>query len=138
MTQTNATSRWREVEAILRGKAYGTLDNDPQVLLEGDGGPVGAEADVIMARLLGFDDQIVEDGWRLRRVEPVLFMPIMPVLRLTTATEPGLTLPRTAEYVLQSGWARCPIAAEYAPPDVQVGPPTFTFDVLYVRYRRRS
>lgn len=123
------SERWEHFEAALRERAYAAIDHDPQVLLEEDGGPLGQTADVILARLIGFDDEIVHDGWRLRRVEPVL------LAVESTEVVPSMT---AATYRLQSSYVRTRASAMNGmPPDVTPGPDA-TFDVLYLRYRRRS
>lgn len=131
-------SLWEQAERSARHKAYRTLDNDPRILLEGDGWPGGVKAEVYLARLFGYDDEIVADVVRLPRPEPVYFLPIASRLGLGVADE-GPTEPpiRKATYVLQSGFALVTLAAEYAPPDVKLRD-DFTFRVLYLRYRRRE
>lgn len=136
MATTN--ERWMRMEAALRERAYAVIDNQPEVLLEGDGGPVGMKADVILARFLGFDDQIIQDGYRLQRVEPEWLMPIHP--RMTARAQPDpppMPMMRTARYVLQSGYVLHHLSGEYAPADVSVDLTTLQFSVLYLRYRRR-
>lgn len=133
------TSMWAEVEPVMRERAYRRLDNDPQVLLEHDGGPLDIKADVILARLIGFEDEIVQDAVRLSSVMPVYRLPLLPRGQFAMSEDtapPSLNL-RAAEYVLQSGYVAVNLAPEYAPPEITVGPPTFTFKVLYLRYRRR-
>jgi hypothetical protein len=127
------TSLWDEAEPVIRERAYRTLDNDPMILFEGDGGP-GGGVEIYLARLFGLDGEIVEDGVRLREPLSVIRLPIAP--RLTLADEPEPRLLRTADYVQQSGFVVVPLAAEYAPPGVELLP-DFTFRVMYLRYRRR-
>lgn len=137
---TVVMSRWEEFELALREQAYGTIDADPRLLLETDGGPVGMKADVIFARLIGMDDNIVQDGWRLPRVEPYLLMPIPLSRRERMANyEPTVAdaVLRTAKFVLQSGFAHTRVSGEYAPPGVSLDS-DFMFDVLYLRYKRRA
>lgn len=129
---------WDQAEPVARRKAYRTIDNDPMVLLEGDGGPGGIKAEVYMARLFGYEEEIVADGMRLRRPEPVILMPLhRRQSLLTDETEPLLPSLRAATYVMQSGFAVVTLAAEYAPADVTLQD-DFTFRVLYLRYRRRD
>lgn len=132
--------RWAEVERELREQAYGTLYMDPQILLERDGGPEGLHAELIYARLFGFDDEVVRDGWRLPRVEPVLYLPIMSSLRAVFA-EPSADVvfqpTRRATYRLQAAYALVAVHGEFAPAGVPLRP-DFTFRVLYLRYRRRA
>ncbi len=133
------TTLWQQVEPILREKAYASLDHDPQSLLDGDAGGFQADVEVIMARLIGFDDQIVEDGWRLERVEPVLLLPLFQKMTLARAAAPVSTsMPRAARYVLQGGYAIAPLDPMYAPPGIRPNMTTWTVRVLYLRYRRRS
>lgn len=129
---------WEHAEPCLRKRAYATLDANPESLLDGDAGGVSTPADVIMARLIGFDDQIVADGWRLTRPEPVLLMPIPERLSATMIDPQPFTMPRTARYVLQRGHAVVPLDGMYAPPGVTPDPQTLLVRVLYLRYRRRS
>lgn len=131
--------RWAEYEAVLRKQAYRTIESDPQVLLEHDSGGPGIAADLIYARLLGYDDEIVQDGWRLRRIEPVLLLPIFPRMSLAESDVLGPGVTRSATYALQSGYALVSVHAEVAmpPAGVRVGPDG-TFRVLYLRYRRRG
>lgn len=137
MSDTASMSLWEQVEPIARDKAYRTIERDPQILLEGDGGPGSMQAEVYMARLFGFEDEIVADGVRLRRPEPVYFMPISSGPAWMRADEDMQPAPiRTASYVMQSGFALVTLAAEYAPPGVTLRD-DFTFRVLYLRYRRR-
>lgn len=135
--QTVPVSHWERMEPTLRHRAYRTIESDPQVLLEADGGPVGMQAEVVLARLLGFEDEVVQDGLRLAQVVPDLRVPLPASLSLLSSDSVQPQPIRTATYVLQSGFALTKVAAEYAPPGVEVGN-DFTFRVLYVRYRRRS
>lgn len=129
-------SEWTELEPLLRERAYRTLDSDPQVLFEHDGGPDYLDADVFLARLIGLDDEIVEDGMRLRRLESVILLPIHRGFSLFDDGPAEPTL-RTAEYVLQSGWAILSVALPYPiPPGVEPRPDG-TVRVAFLRYRRR-
>lgn len=44
-----------------------SLDSQPESLLEGDGGPVGRKADLILARLIGF---VLQNGYATYRLAP--------------------------------------------------------------------
>jgi len=127
---------WEEMEPVLREQAYRTIDHDPRSLLEVDGGPEGLRADVYMARLLGLDDDIVKDGWRLPRAEPHLRLPLFQRVTLAVPDEMLYPTLRTARYELQSSFCTLRVAAEYLPPDVKVGP-DFVATFAYLRYRRR-
>lgn len=133
-------SRWTEVEAFMRQKAYRAIDRDPQILFERDGGPVGLDADLFHARLIGFEDEIVSEMW-IRGAEPTILMPIpqRPVVLRSDATSLRYEMEtsRVARYELQSGYAVLSVEAEYNPP-VEKLRPDFTARVAYLRYRRRS
>jgi len=134
---TVMTGRWELVEPILREKAYGTIDNDPQVLLADDAGGLGIDADLFHARLIGFDDQIDAEMW-VRRAESDIYVPLPPKLTpidfdIETMT-PEL---RKAVYKLQSGWVVMTVNGEDAPPHIELRP-DFTIRVAYLRYRRRG
>jgi hypothetical protein len=131
----DSMGEWQHVEPILREQAYAVINNDPYMLLETEGWPGGMEADVILARLLGFDEQ-VEHDWRIPRVESVLLTPI-PERLSVLAQEPERTPLRTARYNLLSNYARMSVDGRYAPADVTLGA-DFRFSVLAVRYRRVS
>jgi hypothetical protein len=130
---------WDEIKPTLLDMMQAKIDAIPESLLERDGGPVGMKADVILARLIGWDEETV-DTWRIQGVVPVLFRAIPTSLRSTLGMEPPATgiISPTAEFVLQSCYATYRLDARYAPADVKIGPPTFDFSVLYVRYKRRS
>lgn len=139
MPETDVMSMWKEAEAYFVERMLATIEGDPQVLLETDGGPVGATADIVLALLYGFDEQ-VDAYWRLNG--PVPWMLRRPIIRRLTAVQPDddptdATL-RTADYRLQSSYARTTIAdPRLLPPDVKLAPPMFECSVLLVRYRRR-
>jgi hypothetical protein len=128
---------WEQVEPILRQRAYATLDNDPQSLLSGDGG-CSEVADVYMARLIGFDDQLIDDI-RVERPMDVILAPIPERLSIAAfACEPYAPTFRTARYVLQSGYVKLDVSAEHAPAGVRPRMQDLMFSVIYLRYRRRS
>jgi hypothetical protein len=142
------TDFWRDIEPALRGQAYGSIDADPQILLEGDGGPSGLDADIFMARLIGYDDQIIED---------TIIPHIVDQLLRATRTVNPLPLDGTSHdaiwcvddvraepmtlreaYVLQSGYATATWSLECGPmPDVKPRPDG-TIRIAYLRYRRRA
>ncbi len=139
MDRTTQDSEAKAFEERLRAICAGTLDNDPSILLETDGVPVGQTADVILARLIGFDDEIVDDTLQLSRVEPSLRLPVSEPVRVVDPMPMEYTPPRTARYVLQSGFTRATLDGMYARLfGVRVGPPTCTASVLFVRYKRRA
>lgn len=134
-------TRWTGIERIMRERAYRTIERDPQILLETNGGPVGLDADLIYARLIGFEDEVVQDGLRLSEAVATLRVPIprRPLFVREDAdsvlweTEPT----RVALYELQSGFATLSVSGEYLPPVEQLRPDN-TARVAYLRYRRRS
>lgn len=131
---------WRsDIMPVLIERMNDVIINSPEMLLETDGGPVGARADVVLARLLGPDDQVMDDMWLTDRAVPAVWRsPIMPKLTLAEPDPVDIPSVREAEYVLQSGYVEMWIAQpELLPPGVVVRPPDFRARVLYVRYRRR-
>lgn len=130
-------SEWDEMLAIGIDRAYATIEHDPGFLLETDGGPVGAKAGIVVARLYGFDDQL-DDEVRLTEALGVYRRPIYQRTVLAEPDPSPLDQPSVARYRLQSAWARFHLAAEMgAPPDVPIDPATFAVSVLCLRYRRR-
>lgn len=117
---------WDEVEPLLRERAYRTADP-----LSGDCGPVHLDADLIFARLFGFDGQVDRDGLQLPVLLPDLHLPIPHIETFT-----GETLTAAARYVLQSGAITATVPAVDAPEGMRLRA-DFTFKVAYVRYRRR-
>lgn len=118
--------------------ALSALERDPQALLEVDGGPVGATADIVVGMLIGFDGQ--REGWvRLERALPDVYAPLAPTLRQMLAdperypvSSPSV---RTARYALRSGWSRIALSAEDVP---GVAPNRRgQVELLVLRYRRR-
>lgn len=130
---------WTRFEEVLYSKLEGTINADPRVLLETDGGPVGRKADIILARLYERDEQAVRD-LRLSRVETEILvpLPVTPLMSVDPIGPDDFVFPKAARFVLQSSFAEMKVSAEYAPPWLTVGPPDFLFSVLFVRYRRRA
>lgn len=130
---------WSDVEPMLRDRLMRTIENDPQVLLEVDGGPVGMTADIILATLYGFDEQI--DGkWRIPSVTPDLLRPLNHRLTLDTPDGPPSPTFPVARYVLQSSYASLKVSPVSLPlpADVKIVPPDFLATVLVVRYKRKA
>jgi hypothetical protein len=126
---------WDQIEPTLLDLMQAKIDAMPESLLESDGGPVGIKADVILARLIGWDEETVAT-WRIREVAPILFRPLS--LPQFIKWSGGGIISRRAEFVLQSCYATYQLDPRYAPADVRIEPPTFSFSVLYVRYKRRN
>lgn len=93
-----------------------------------------------MARLVGFDDQIDEDGMRLAKPEPFLLRAIPRRLTYSAADAAPVTADafKVARYACQQGYAMVPLDPMYAPPGVAYDMTTHTVRVLYLRYRRRQ
>lgn len=85
---------------------FATIDNDPQVLLETKGGPVGLTADVIVARLFGYDEQIDHEWVLSGRIPPVLLTPIIHRPMMVAFDGDAMPSIDSATYHLQSIWAQ--------------------------------
>ncbi len=125
-----------KAEVLACDLAYRTIDQDPRVLLEADASHISADADFVIARLLGFDDQVVEDHLRLSKALPVLRVPIPQGIRawMEESTFPTSAM-RIAEYRLQSVFVVVSVAAEVV--GKLVDRSDGTIKILCVRYRRR-
>lgn len=123
--------------AALREQAYAMIENQPEYLLEHAGGPRGIEADIISARLVGFDDEIDED-WLIQDIVGVLRRPIVPRSWLSFDGAPLLA--SVATYELQSNYATTTVANGAAPVEWLrfLKPPDFIVRLLFLRYRRVS
>jgi hypothetical protein len=135
-----SATTWDEIRLVLRERVYATLDDTPESLLETDAASA-LPADVYFARLIGFDDEIVQDGWRLpggTAPTPILRLPLMRRMTLATGPDPSATMLNVAVYRLQSGSVVTPISAETAlVPGVEPDFRTFVTRVGWLRYRRR-
>lgn len=123
---------WADVERSLRQRAYATLDDDPRILLETDA-VFTVHADLIYARLFGFEDEIVRDGMQLTRAEPMILLPIPP--RIPLDGHRDLTGLGMARYMLQSAFTVLTVTGEPGPPQHPAGAPV---RVAYLRYKRRA
>lgn len=132
---------WTEFDRMFRDMLTARVEQDPEVLLEHDGGPVGLKADVIFATLYGMDEQI-EAEWRIPRVEPYLLMPLRERVTIAAPEPTAMPTMRTARYELQSNWATMNVSYSTLigswPADVKPDPTTLMVRVALVRYRRRS
>lgn len=93
-------------------QAFATLTRQPEYLLMGDGGRRDT-ADIIAARLYGFDEQ-VDAEWYLPEVRDCLLRPLRShgsYMAASAAEIPTGRL-RTAEYRQQSWWSTTRIDAE--------------------------
>lgn len=133
---------WAEVEPAIRDSAYRRIDADPQILLEDDS-EFELEADLIYARLFGFDGEVVHDGRPLFTVVPKILVPIVTPARVSLGgtNQPEDTIDyetyRYAAYHLQSTHITLRVSGEYGPPVAQLAD-DHTATVAYLRYRRRS
>lgn len=130
--------RWDDLIVHLRDEAYATLDADPMSLLDADGAP-GVKADLYSARLVGMDDNVVDDWW-IPDPRPELMAPIRPAPRLIADDDPTHSPPPHARYVLQGAYATSTVAADYlidAPRTLvpKIQPEGVT--IAFLRYRRR-
>lgn len=145
------SERWAQVEPTLRDRAYKRIDDMPELLLEHDAW-FTLDADIIYARMFGFEDEIVEDRLRLTKVEPAIFMPIFQsttrmIQEATDAAfldkagifsvDMGIAPMRAAEYRLQSCFVTMSVSGMHDPPVEQLRDDG-TVTVAYLRYRRRS
>ncbi len=130
---------WAEFEPALRYRMDAVIEARRPIADDTDGGPVGLDADVILARLIGHDGQVDDDTLRLPDVPQSVDVPLR--LRPTPAIDPDPTAAqpaRVARYVLQSGFATTNVDASGHPVPEGVTPgPTCLFSVAFVRYRRR-
>lgn len=115
-------------------KAYRTIEQQPEYLLEHDGGPQFETADIIVARLIGLDDEIVDQVF-LDRPLPVWRMPAAQAPTFVLDDGPVYEPLKVVEFQLQSNYATAWLDAIHAPPGT-AGPPTFRAKVLCLRYRR--
>lgn len=97
---------WKDVEPVIRERLWRHLDegNTEWLLQMRDGGPVGLDADVYLARLIGFEDEIVAD-LRLDRARPEWLLAIPERVAVAQSEPVDYSPMRTARYVLQSPWA---------------------------------
>jgi hypothetical protein len=129
---------WEQVRPTLVHQMLATLEDDPRILLETDGGPVGLKADVYLAVLIDLDEQI-HDVVRITRAEPVWLQPIMQKVswRVEAADpSPGSPAFNVARYILQSFYATYKMDHQYAPSHVRPDS-RFQFTVALLRYKRR-
>lgn len=135
------TMAWQDFEPILRDRLTRHIEAQPELLLEHTGGPEGLKADVILATLYGFDEQ-VDAMWRVPRVESVLLRPLPQPLSAAVSEADLMPMMRTARYDLQSNWATLNLDWLHyraaLPPDVRPAPGTLLVSVAMVRYRRTS
>lgn len=141
---------WEHTERRAREEAYATINADPQLLLEEDSW-FDVDADLIYARLIGFDDEIVRDGMPLSKVPREIRMPILQssrrlfreaedeaFLNRLGIFDPALLMPPApAVFRLQSGSATIRVSGELCPPVEQLRDDN-TAVLAYLRYRRRS
>lgn len=141
---------WAEVEPTIRDRAYRRIDAMPEILLETDSW-FTLDADLFYARLIGYDDEIVQDGVLLPKVEHDIFVGINQPLdyelladdaflhKAGIATlDTAIPTLRTARYALQSCFVTLSVSGELYDPPVKKLRDDFTARIAYLRYRRRS
>lgn len=146
---------WTEIEPILRDRAYRRLDSDPNVLLEGDAW-LSVDADVYYARLLGYEDEVVQDAMRIHTALPEIYVPIPRrfvwpgpdeiALGLYKIDDTEVWMPPSipqlhadrAVYRSQSVFVTLDVSCELYEPPVEKVRPDMTVRIAYLRYRRRS
>jgi hypothetical protein len=133
---------WQEFEPMLRERLTQRIESEPEVLLERDGGPEGLRADIILATLYGFDEQVDEE-WRIPDVPSRLFRALPDRQTYSLAEPPSISpnIPQ-ATYKLQSTYAWMDLDwlahRHLLPADVRPAPATNLVSAALVRYRRRS
>lgn len=129
-----------DLERHLRDRLEANIVNDPQVLLDQDGGPAGIRADVYLAKLIGHDDQTVAEI-RVKEARDVVLLPIpaRPSRLVSEAADVYPTI-RTARFNLQSGYAMSKVDEGLALAQGLIASPArkpdFLLDVVLLRYRR--
>jgi hypothetical protein len=138
----SVTDEWAQAEPYLRDQAYREMEARPEFLFDCEGGPEGMQADIILGRLVGHDDQFIRDI-RLDRAVPVWLEPMFPRMAFTAAPAEGTgALPdiRAAEYGLRSSYALIELDSQtiWPPAGVTLSPANgYRYTVLFLRYKRR-
>ena len=134
------TDPQQEFDRHVRDRLTAIIEAQPEVLLEQDGGPIGLKADLYLATLYGFDEQ-VDAEIRVPKPEWDLRMPIRRRLTLAEPEPMEMVMP-VALYVLQSNYATMQVdwlhMREFLPSDVKPPPLDYIVTVALLRYRRRS
>lgn len=129
-----------EFMRLLREQLTDYIHAQPEFLLEHTGGPLGLEADIILATLIGFDDQ-VDAEIRITTILPVIKRAIPQRPSLSLDAPPLVTMP-TARYDLQSNWAEAQIDwlahRHLLPEDVHPSEGDMMIKVALVRYKRQG
>lgn len=135
---TATIDRWLGWEETHRERLNAYIQRQPEFLFERDGGPLTLKADLYWARLIGFEDEVVDDVTLTRpEFEIHLPLPIRPTAQIAADPHASL-LHRTARYVLQSNWATFAVSAICGPPGLPYSADTFLCQIAFLRYRRRS
>ena len=125
----------REIEPTLRRRAYAAIDHDPMSLFERDGGPEGLKAHLYLARLIGPNDEIVDDTMRLASALWEIRLPRPVRLTAVDYDEPAYSSMPVNLYKLQSNYATLSIAPEYGYEGLTYGPQMLA-TIAFLRYRR--
>ena len=134
------TDPQQEFDRHMRDRLTAVIESQPEVLLEQDGGPIGLKADLFLATLYGFDEQ-VDAEIRVPKAEWDVRMPIRRRLSVLDEPDPSPVMP-IAVYVLQSNYATMQVdwlyMREFLPSDVKPPPLDYLVTIALLRYRRRS
>lgn len=135
MSEAVASGTMLELTPVQRAfvdALYRKIDHEPQVLLEHDAGPPSVPCDLVVARLIGGDDELVNE-MLLREPLAVLRTP-EPVRDWSISDEPAYEPLRVAEWVPQSVYATGVLDALHAG-GWPLDPATMRCRVLALRYR---
>lgn len=116
---------------------YRRIDHEPQVLLEHDGSAPRSNYDVVIARLIGRDDELVDEMRLHEPLDQIRMAYPVPMHELMALDDPvDFSKPAHYEAVwnVQSVYARAVLSAEEAG-DWPWDPATFRCRVLGLRYR---
>lgn len=116
---------------------YRKIDHEPQVLLEHDGAVPRGDYDVIIARLIGRDDELVDEmrlNDPLDRIEVPYPVPMHEFMAPGDPTDPVKPAYYVAVWNVQSVYATGVLDVRHAG-DWPVDPATFRCRVLALRYR---
>lgn len=135
MTPDEPRTPWRVAEPMLRAELLAALTHDPQYLLMRDGNPY-IDADVILARLEGFDEQVV-DEIRLSEMRADYLVPLRQRMTLTEARGFESRIP-VRRFAAQNAYANLTISAEsITPPDDVKPDERYQFSVALVIFREQ-
>ncbi len=126
---TDFPTWFRRREHTIRRQGFGAIESDPQFLFEKDGGPEGMTADLYLARLIGPNDEIVDDTMSLPSALQHFKVPRRLNASALHGDEATIPLMPVDLYELQSSYA----IMHFSPELGFEGKPV---TVLFLRYRR--